>query len=99
MAPGPRGPDTFLDRRREHAAPEHLLEAVRMGKSRALVVHGEPGVGKTALLEYLVGRCRDTGWCAPRVSSPRRLLQPSGEHRVVGLVRGAMTNVRAGVNS
>ena len=31
-------------------------EAVRAGESRALVVHGEAGVGKTALLEYLAGQ-------------------------------------------
>ena len=34
---------------------DRLVEAVRAGESRALVVHGEPGVGKTALLEYLAG--------------------------------------------
>jgi hypothetical protein len=33
---------------------DRLIEAVRAGQSRALVVRGEPGVGKTALLEYLV---------------------------------------------
>ena len=32
------------------------LEAVRGGASRALVVRGEAGVGKTALLEDLAGR-------------------------------------------
>jgi DNA-binding CsgD family transcriptional regulator len=32
-----------------------LVEAVRAGESRPLVMHGEPGVGKTALLEYLAG--------------------------------------------
>jgi DNA-binding CsgD family transcriptional regulator len=30
-----------------------LVAAVRAGESRALVVRGEPGVGKTALLDYL----------------------------------------------
>src|SRR5262245_23737379 len=35
---------------------DHLVEAVRdTGESRALVVHGDAGTGKTALLEYLAG--------------------------------------------
>jgi len=34
---------------------DRLVEAVRAGESRALVVHGEAGVGKTALLEYMAG--------------------------------------------
>ena len=38
---------------------DRLVTAVRAGESRALVVHGEPGVGKTALLEYLA--CQTTG--------------------------------------
>jgi NAD(P)-dependent dehydrogenase (short-subunit alcohol dehydrogenase family) len=33
---------------------DRLVEAVRAGESRALVVHGEPGVGKTALAIELV---------------------------------------------
>ena len=37
----------------ERRVLDWLVEAVRAGGSRALVVHGEPGVGKTALLEYL----------------------------------------------
>jgi AAA ATPase domain len=41
-------------RRRERDVLDRLIEAVRAGESRALVVRGEPGVGKTALLEYLV---------------------------------------------
>src|SRR6478672_8777364 len=35
---------------------DRFIGAVRAGESRVLVVRGEPGVGKTALLEYLVER-------------------------------------------
>src|SRR6266481_7419677 len=41
-------------RRSERDVLDRLIEAVRAGESRALVVRGEPGVGKTALLEYVV---------------------------------------------
>ncbi|WP_433297609.1 AAA family ATPase [Pseudonocardia sp. CA-142604] len=44
------------DRRSECDELDRLLEAVRSGESRALLVRGEPGVGKTALLDYLVER-------------------------------------------
>jgi hypothetical protein len=30
-----------------------LIEAVRSGESQVLVIRGEPGVGKTALVDYL----------------------------------------------
>jgi DNA-binding CsgD family transcriptional regulator len=38
----------------ECAALDELLHATRQGESRALVIRGEPGVGKTALLEYSI---------------------------------------------
>jgi DNA-binding CsgD family transcriptional regulator len=41
----------LLDRLTERAALGQLLEAARAGRSGVLVVHGEAGVGKTALLE------------------------------------------------
>src|SRR3981189_2704378 len=44
----------LLDRRSERDVLDGLLEAVRQGESRVLVVRGEAGVGKSALLEYLV---------------------------------------------
>src|SRR3954449_7203641 len=44
----------LLGRRSETATLDQLLEAVRAGESRALVIRGDPGVGKTALLEYVV---------------------------------------------
>src|SRR4051794_15047731 len=40
-------------RQRERAILNGLLDAVRRGESRALVIEGEPGVGKSALLAYL----------------------------------------------
>src|SRR5262249_25434433 len=43
-------------RRSECEQLDQLLEAVRGDGSRVLVVRGEPGVGKSALLEYLVER-------------------------------------------
>ena len=50
------GPAEVLqDRRDEREALGRLLEAVRGGQSRVLVVSGEPGVGKTALLESAIG--------------------------------------------
>jgi DNA-binding CsgD family transcriptional regulator len=44
----------LLGRRRERAVLERLLDTVRDGHGAVLVVHGDPGVGKTALLEYAV---------------------------------------------
>src|SRR5208283_2841344 len=41
-------------RRRECEALNRLVAEVRTGQSRPLVVHGEAGAGKTALLEYLL---------------------------------------------
>ena len=46
----------LLGRAAECGVLEGLVEAVRGGESRALVVRGEPGVGKTALLEYVADR-------------------------------------------
>jgi DNA-binding CsgD family transcriptional regulator len=44
----------LIGRDSELAAIEGLLEAVRAGESRVLVLRGDPGVGKTALLERAV---------------------------------------------
>ena len=42
----------LLGRRTECEALERLLDDVRAGRSGALVIRGEPGVGKTALLQF-----------------------------------------------
>src|SRR6476620_1957751 len=42
----------LVGRQRELAVLERLLDTARDGHGAVLVVHGDPGVGKTALLEY-----------------------------------------------
>src|SRR3989441_2305137 len=51
---GSRPATALTGRRSECDVLDRLIEAVGAGESSALVVRGEPGVGKTALLEYLV---------------------------------------------
>jgi DNA-binding CsgD family transcriptional regulator len=46
-------------RRAETQVLDELVEAVRAGGSRALMLRGEPGVGKTALLDYVAERAAD----------------------------------------
>ena len=45
----------------ERARFEQLLTAVRAGQSAALVLRGEPGIGKTALLDYAAERVEGCG--------------------------------------
>ncbi len=44
--------ERLLGREREREVLDRLLDGVRGGRGGVLVVHGEAGVGKTALLEY-----------------------------------------------
>jgi len=49
----------LLDREGEKQELDRLLATVRGGESRALVVRGEAGIGKTALLDYAVASALD----------------------------------------
>ena len=46
----------LMDRLSERAVLDRFVADVRAGRGRSLVVRGEPGVGKTVLLDYLAGR-------------------------------------------
>src|SRR5215468_1343477 len=49
----------LLGRQRERQALDSLMEDLRSGRGWALVVRGEAGVGKSALLEYATGAAPD----------------------------------------
>src|SRR6201984_1420423 len=49
----------LVDRDVERRELDFLLRALRRGESGSLVIRGEAGVGKTALLEYLTLRAAD----------------------------------------
>jgi len=49
----------LLGRQRERAVLERLLDTARDGHGAVLVVHGDPGVGKTALLQHTVEAGQD----------------------------------------
>ncbi|MEU6347545.1 ATP-binding protein [Streptomyces sp. NPDC046977] len=53
MAPSGR-PTVLLGRHAERALLDRWKNAVRSGRGGALVVRGEPGIGKSALLEHAV---------------------------------------------
>src|SRR3954465_10162540 len=61
-----RGRYMLRGRRIERSALDQQLQRVRAGESSVLVVRGEAGVGKTALLEYVAERA--TGCRIARVA-------------------------------
>jgi DNA-binding CsgD family transcriptional regulator len=62
------GAPGLTDRLSERRALDRLVDAVRAGESRTLVMRGEPGVGKTVLLDYLAGRASDAACLLTRAT-------------------------------
>jgi len=59
MRTGHAGPVRLLGRAGEAALLDALLGDIRRGESRSLVLQGAAGIGKTALLEYLLEAASD----------------------------------------
>jgi hypothetical protein len=59
MRTRPEPAPALLNRQQERAELDGLLGDVRSGRGRALVVRGEAGVGKSALLEYAAEAAAD----------------------------------------
>src|SRR5215813_8684840 len=77
-------------RRGERDALDRLTEAVRAGQSRILVVRGDPGVGKTVLLDYLAGRASEAGCRVARVAGVQSEMELAfaGLHQLCAPVLG-----------
>jgi DNA-binding CsgD family transcriptional regulator len=91
----PVTPVSVLGRGWERGQLDDLVDAVRGGESRALVLRGEPGVGKTTLLEYLVGRAR--GFRVARVTGVQSEMELvfAGLHQLCGPMMNRITGLPA----
>ena len=85
----------LMDRRAERGALGALVDAVRSGESRALVVRGDPGVGKTVLVDHLAGQASGSG-CrvarAPGVQSEMELAF-AGLHQLCAPMLGHLDGI------
>ena len=89
---GERAPTGLLGRSEEQGTLDRLLDAARAGRSSSLVIRGEAGVGKTALLDYVAERA--SGCRLARV----RGVESEREFAFAGLLQlcGGSTLERAG---
>ena len=85
----------LMDRRAERDTLGGLVDAIRSGESRALVVRGDPGVGKTVLVDHLAGRASGSG-CrvarAPGVQSEMELAF-AGLHQLCAPMLGHLDGI------
>ncbi len=81
-----RHPAELTDRHSERGQLDRLIEAVRLGESRSLVVRGEPGVGKTVLLDYLAGQASEKGCRVARAAGVQTEMELpfAGLHQLCG---------------
>ena len=76
------GPSRLVGRESERAALDELLVDVGSGRSRALVVRGEPGIGKTALLDDFCSRASDVVLIRSAANEAESALPFAGLHHL-----------------
>ncbi|MEW2352955.1 AAA family ATPase [Spirillospora sp. NPDC029432] len=82
-----------MGRSAEREPLDRLVEDVRAGESRALVLHGAAGTGKTALLEYAAGRA--SGCRVVRVSGVQSEMELAfaGLHQLCAPMTGHLDGI------
>ena len=66
---------SLTDRYAERDILGRLVDAIRASESRVLVLRGDPGVGKTVLLDHLAGQASGAG-CRVAQHRCAQLMQP-----------------------
>jgi DNA-binding CsgD family transcriptional regulator len=79
----------------ECALLDDLLSAVRRGESRSLVLRGEAGIGKTALLDYLVESASDVAVARAVGVESEMELAYAGLHQLCGPMLERMVRLPA----
>jgi DNA-binding CsgD family transcriptional regulator len=74
----------LLGRSSECAALDRLLDEARAGRSGTLVVRGEPGIGKSVLLDYAAGRAADMTVLRARGVQSESEFAFAALHQIVG---------------
>jgi DNA-binding CsgD family transcriptional regulator len=83
------------DRRPEREVLKRVLDAARAGESRALVLRGEPGVGKSALLDYLVEQASGCRVARAAGVESEMELAFAGVHQLCAPMLGHLQNLPA----
>ena len=73
-------------RRTEGQALDRLIAEVGAGQSRVLILRGDPGVGKTVLLDYLAGQASASGFRVARATGVQSEMKLAfaGLHQLCG---------------
>src|SRR4051812_17721387 len=85
----------LLGRESERARVDALLAHAREGRSGVLVVRGEPGIGKSALLDYAAAQARDALVMRARGIESEVELGFAGLHELLRPVLGQLDQLPA----
>src|SRR3954467_6126765 len=86
----PRRPPVLLGRAGERQQLDRLLDNVRAGQSAVLVIRGEAGVGKTALLHYRARQAAGVRLAGGAGVESERELPFAGLHQLCAPMLGSL---------